>query len=191
MCMSMTFILFGVTLILVIFGVIRFQKFCVFLSVFLGLIFVLLGYFCGNISTGLVAFNLLHVIAFVLFFVVFFDKQIFANSHVILLMIFVEVVVLYFDRGYLLFYNGILYFMLSAILFVINCKRGKLAVSSFALFSTLYLIVDGLFQYFEMRYVFIDFDFVFLVLFFIYVFGKILAYIDNGGFVYGGIKYGK
>lgn len=187
----MTFILFGVTLILIIFGVIRLQSFGALVVVLLGMVFVLLGYFCGNISASLISFNLLHVLALVLFLIVFFDRRIFDNLHVSLLMVFVEAIVLYFDRGYLLFYTGLLYFMLMAVLFVIYNARGKLLVSSLSLFSIFYVIVDGVFQNFEMQYVFIDLDFVFLVLFFLYVLSKIFAYIDSGKFVYGGIKYGK
>lgn len=190
-CMSMTFILFGVTLILIIFGVIRLQGFGALASILFGVIFLLMGYFCGNISTSLIYFNLLHVLALVLFLIVFFDRRIFDNFHVTLLMVFVEAIVLYFDRGYLLFYTGLLYFMLTAVLFVIYNARGKLLVSNLSLFSIFYVIVDGVFQYFEMRYIFLDFDFVFLVLFFLYVLGKVFSYIDSGKFIYGGIKYGK
>lgn len=189
--MSMTFILFGVTLILILFGVIRLQSFGALVSILFGVIFVLMGYFCANISTSLISFNLLHVLALVLFFIVFFDRRIFDNFHVTLLMIFVEAVVLYFDRSYLLFYTGLLYFMLTAVLFVIYNARGRLLVSSLSLFSIFYVIVDGVFQYFEMRYVFWDFDFVFLVLFFLYILSKVFSYIDSGRFIYGGVRYGK
>lgn len=189
--MSLTFIIFGLILILFIFGVARASNLFELLLILLGSSFVLIGYFCGTKETSLMSINLFHLIAFILFSVLFFDKKLMANAHVVMLMLFASTMVLYFDSGYLLFYSGVLYFLMASILFIIYNTKISLLLSTLSLFTFAYLLIDGVFQYFELQYVFIDFDFIFLVLFFLYAFGKIFAYLDANKITFKGAYYGK
>lgn len=108
-----------------------------------------------------------------------------------MLMLFVVTVALYFDRGYLLFYSGVLYFLATAMVFVVYNSKTNTLMSLLGLFSFIYFIVDGVFQYYELQYVFIDFDFIFLVLFFLYAMSKIFDYLKVPKSEFKGECYGK
>ncbi len=189
--MSLTFIIFGLVLIFYIFGVARASNFFRLALIIFSLIFVLVGYFVGTISTSIMTINLFHLSAFVLFSILFFDKKFFHFCYVPMLMLFVVTMILYFDRGYLLFYTGVLYFLTTAMIFIFYNSKSNTLMSLLSVFSACYLVIDGVFQYFELQYIFIDFDFIFLVLFFLYAISKIIVYLDVNNSEFKGKCYGK
>lgn len=167
--MSITFILFGIILIFYLFGVLRSRTLTrsVFVMAICG--FILLGYFGGDLHMQGLSINLFHLIAFLIMFVLFFSKAIFKNLHIVFLCVFLGVSALYFDNTYLLFYSGTIYFLLASFLLIMFANNRELFFSILLVFSFFYLIVDGIFCYFELGVVFIDFDFIFLTMLFLYV----------------------
>lgn len=189
--MSLSFIIYGLVLIFYIFGVAKASNLFHLMLILLSSMLVLLGYFVGTVYTSLLTINPFHLIAFILFAVLFWDKSVFRFCHIPMLMLFVVTVALYFDRGYLLFYSGVLYFLATAMVFVVYNSKTNTLMSLLGLFSFIYFIVDGVFQYYELQYVFIDFDFIFLVLFFLYAMSKIFDYLKVPKSEFKGECYGK
>lgn len=175
--MSITFILFGIILILYLFGVLRSRTMTRSLCVMSLCGFVLLGYFFGDVHTQVLSINLCHLIAFLIMLFLCFSKGVFSKLHIVLLCVFLGVIALYFDNTYLLFYSGKLYFLLSSILLILLVDRRELFLSTLQVFTLFYLIVDGVFCYFELGTIFVDFDLVLLYTLFLYVLCNFFDYI--------------
>lgn len=174
--MSITFILFGIILIFYLFGVLGGENKLYNLLSILASLFVLIGYFFGDVQTSHFTLNIPFLLALVLMLVLAFDVRVFRKFHAILFTTFLSALVLYFDTSNLLFYSGTLYFLTASFLLIIFLNDKKLFSSALTFYSLIYFVVDAIFCYAELGYVVLNFDFVLLVMLFLYALSSLFDY---------------
>ncbi|MBE5738480.1 MAG: hypothetical protein E7354_01990 [Clostridiales bacterium] len=189
--MDISFVLYGLLLILFLFGVVRISNYCLNFIFGIALLFVVLGYFYGGVDTSFFAVNIFHLLSCFLFLITFFKKEDCRVLHWVLFFLFLEALFLCVDSELLLFYGSMLFFVLLSIIFLFfyfDCRR---LLSVFILFSIFYLIIDGCFQYYELGYVFITFDSVFIGVFSMWAVSKIFAVVNSYRFEFDEVGYVK
>lgn len=184
--MSITFILFGVIIIYYLFNAKWLQLDFRALSFFVIAVLIELGYFIGNIFLTNISLNMMHLFAFALMLFLLSRVGNLSLLCLIFMPILLEVVILSVDRGYTLFYSGTLYFICVfyfIFLFLIGIKN---CTSLLSVFSLIYLLIDSIFQFNDLQYIYLNLDYIFLALLSLYVFEIIFDYFRVTSSFWGG-----
>lgn len=174
--MSATFILFGIILILSLFGVVRFGSRVSNCLLTLVSFLIVLGYFWGDIQTSFFSVNICFWGALILMLILFFDRASLRRMHIVFFLAFFSALVLKYDKSNLLFYSSTLYFLTSAFLFLAFLNQQKIFPSLLLIYTILYMSIDCVFCYFELGYVIIDFDKAFLTMLFLYALSRLFDF---------------
>lgn len=177
MCMSITFILFGIILIFYLFGVkgsrLNFTDFS-FIAIS---VLVVSGYFIGDIFIGSISLNVLHLFAFALMLFLLSGEANLKQVHLMILPIILEVLILNANKNCSLFYSWTLYFSCVVYFVFLSLLGIKNCTSLLSKFSLIYLCVDSIFQFVDLQQIYINLDCVLLSLLSLYAFEIFFDYL--------------
>ncbi len=185
-CMSITFVLFGVILIFYLFGVMGSRLNFKNLSFIAISILVVLGYFVGDIFIGSISLNILHLLAFALMLFMLSREGNIKHLHLIILPVILVTVFLASNKNFTLFYSGSLYFSCVMYFIFLSLLRIKNCASLLSEFSLIYLCIDGVFQFADLQQIYFNLDYIFLSLLSLYAFEKFFDYLRGMNTFLGG-----